>query len=299
MKRRGLSLLEVLLALAILGGCLATIGTLIRLGSRGAIEARELTSAQILCEGKLAEFTSGIQFPEPGGPYYFEMAEDAGWVYYVDMAPLPQPGLLSLTVTVAQDNQLEPLKKPLSVSLTRWMQDPNLVLEEPEMPVEEEASTGVAPTINNNNNAGGGGGAGGQGGQGGQRGGRGGQNGQGGGQGPFAGGGPGGRGGQSGRGGGQPGQGGRGGGQFGGGGGQGPFGGQGGGGRGGQFGGGGGGQAPFGGGGGGRGGGGFGGGGQGGFGGGGGGQGPFGGGGGGGARGGGGGGATRGGGGNF
>ena len=53
--RRGLSLLEVMLAIAILGGSIAVIGELIRVGTISAAKTRDLTTAQILCESTLAE----------------------------------------------------------------------------------------------------------------------------------------------------------------------------------------------------------------------------------------------------
>lgn len=129
MKRRGLSLLEVMLALAILGGSLTAIGMLVRLGSRAAVEARELTNAQLLCESKLAEITAGLLPLEPGGPWNFDLPEQADWVYFVDVEPLPTPGMVAVTVTVAQDSGNTQL--PRFFSLVRWMQDPNLILADP------------------------------------------------------------------------------------------------------------------------------------------------------------------------
>jgi prepilin-type N-terminal cleavage/methylation domain-containing protein len=142
MKRRraGFSLLEVLLALAILGTSLAAISILVRLGSRSAVNAREVTTAQLLCEAKLAEITSGMLPADPGGPWQFDLPEHAGWVYYVDLQPLPQPGLMSMNVTVMQDlGPTNTTQKPLSFTLVRWIQDPGLEL--PEEPTPTDTST--------------------------------------------------------------------------------------------------------------------------------------------------------------
>ncbi|MBW8884274.1 MAG: prepilin-type N-terminal cleavage/methylation domain-containing protein, partial [Planctomycetia bacterium] len=51
--QRGLSLMEVILAIAILGGALAMIGQLIRIGSRSAAEARDLTMSQLYAESEM------------------------------------------------------------------------------------------------------------------------------------------------------------------------------------------------------------------------------------------------------
>ena len=58
-SRQGLSLMEVIIALAILGLALAAIGELIRVGARNAEVSRKRTTAQLLCENKLAEIKAG------------------------------------------------------------------------------------------------------------------------------------------------------------------------------------------------------------------------------------------------
>ena len=48
--RRGLSLLEVILAIAILGLSIVALGQLVRLGSQASVDAQNLNQAQVLCE---------------------------------------------------------------------------------------------------------------------------------------------------------------------------------------------------------------------------------------------------------
>ena len=64
-RRPAFSLLEVLLSLAIMVGAIAALSALIEVGIRHAVVARSMTEAQLLCESKMAEITSGIQAPEP------------------------------------------------------------------------------------------------------------------------------------------------------------------------------------------------------------------------------------------
>ena len=66
--RTGLSLLEVMLALAILGGALAAIGELMRIGARNAEKARDLTTAQMICESTMAEIQLGFIAMQSVGP---------------------------------------------------------------------------------------------------------------------------------------------------------------------------------------------------------------------------------------
>lgn len=124
-KRHGLSLLEVILAIAILGVSLAMIGELVRLGSRSAIASRELTKAQLHCESKMAEIVAGIEPAQPFGPT--ELQYDPDWLYEIEVAPTDRPGLIAVRVTVA--DSLDPLTSH-SFSLVRWLPDPAISFEE-------------------------------------------------------------------------------------------------------------------------------------------------------------------------
>jgi hypothetical protein len=130
--RGGFSLLEVVLALAILVCAIAVLGELVRLGTMSAAGARDLTQAQLLCESKLAEITAGILPPDPVQYAMFEAyTEDqiestAEWVYSVELEATDLPGLVVVRVTVEQD--LPPELRPATFALARLMQDPSYVL---------------------------------------------------------------------------------------------------------------------------------------------------------------------------
>ena len=123
-KRSGLSLLEVVLALAILGLALAAIGELMRIGSRSAEMARDLTTAQILCETKMSEIVIGLL---PTTPIAEAPIQDVGmgndWLYAIETQMIDQAGLISIRVTVQQNPDY--VSRPVSFSLVRWMIDPN------------------------------------------------------------------------------------------------------------------------------------------------------------------------------
>ena len=73
--RRGLSLLEVVLAIAILGMSLATIGQLIRIGARNAVMARDLATAQMYAESTLADVAAGqVTVPAAWTQFQFDGA---------------------------------------------------------------------------------------------------------------------------------------------------------------------------------------------------------------------------------
>jgi type II secretion system protein I len=125
-RRAGLSLLEVMLALAILGGSLAVIGELMRFGMRNAEAARDLSTAQVFCEAKVNEIAAGLLPPQSISNTPIEEAanlEAAGlWLYSVDVQQVDQQGLIAVTVSVFQDPNLK--MRPVEFSLARWMIDP-------------------------------------------------------------------------------------------------------------------------------------------------------------------------------
>jgi prepilin-type N-terminal cleavage/methylation domain-containing protein len=134
--RRGFTLLEVMLALAILVGALAVLGELGRTGTRCAKISRDLTRAELLCESIMNEITAGIITPDTvqgatvvdpvQGTTDNQTAsdDDAPWVYSIDLQTIDQDGLMAVTVTVSQD--LPAAQHPVGFSLTRWIPDPDI-----------------------------------------------------------------------------------------------------------------------------------------------------------------------------
>jgi type II secretion system protein I len=121
--RRGLSLLEVMLALAILGGALAVIGELTRLGARNAEMARDQTIAQRLCANKMSELSAGLLVPQAVTLAPVEELEDQKtWLYSIEVEQLPQTGMIGVWVTVEQSPDI--VSRPVSYTLVRWMMDP-------------------------------------------------------------------------------------------------------------------------------------------------------------------------------
>jgi type II secretion system protein I len=122
--RRGFSLLEVILALAILTGAIAVLGEAIRLGMRNAQTARDLTQAQLLCESKLAEIATGILPSDPVQQVPFDCVVGDGeieWLYSISRETSEEDGLYLVCVTVTQN--LAPEKRPVEFSLYRWVPD--------------------------------------------------------------------------------------------------------------------------------------------------------------------------------
>lgn len=117
--RSGMSLLEVLLSIAILGTSLVIVGQLIGNGYRSANEARLRSAAAIHCDAIMAEIAAGsLPVGGSGGP----VPGSDEWEYSVSSQPGVQPGLLSVTVTVTQSTGVN---NPLQLSVVRFMPDPD------------------------------------------------------------------------------------------------------------------------------------------------------------------------------
>jgi type II secretory pathway pseudopilin PulG len=97
-RRRGVTLLEVLLALGILVLSLAAIGQLYGNGVRGSLRAKLQTEAILRCETKLAEVVAGVEPFQTATDTPF--ADDAAWTWSVTLTEAEQYGLYEAEVTV-------------------------------------------------------------------------------------------------------------------------------------------------------------------------------------------------------
>lgn len=121
MRRSAFTLLEVILALAILTGALAVLGELVRSGLNSAKRARDLSRATLLCEEKLAQIATGMLPPEPVMGAVIQEEYSGEWLYSVEIEDTGLPTVLAVRVTVQRDQAAE--KRPVTCSLVRWMRN--------------------------------------------------------------------------------------------------------------------------------------------------------------------------------
>jgi prepilin-type N-terminal cleavage/methylation domain-containing protein len=142
--RAGFTLLEMLLALAILGGSLAVLSQIAATGTEAARESRDLAMARLLCQSKLSEILlqniTPVAVP-PTPAEVFDSGSLTPFTYSVEVQPGPLEGLLAIRVVVQATN-LDGGPPLATYSLTRWMIDPAIGLEEAEM--EEQAMRDAA-----------------------------------------------------------------------------------------------------------------------------------------------------------
>ncbi|MEZ6105956.1 MAG: hypothetical protein R3B96_07520 [Pirellulaceae bacterium] len=121
--RAGITLLEVILSIAILGGALAVIGELVRLGTRAALAAHETTIAHVLADSRMAEVAAGAV--ELANVSSTTCEESPDWVYSIEIQQTQQVGLLMVVVFVQQDPAR--FAYPIGFRLYRMMPDPEYV----------------------------------------------------------------------------------------------------------------------------------------------------------------------------
>ncbi|QDU99228.1 hypothetical protein Pla8534_71410 [Lignipirellula cremea] len=152
-----MSLLEVILALAIFGLSMGAIGQLIRLGLKSAGFARDLTTAQLLCESRLNELTAGVTPIETVQDAPLEL--DPSWLHAVSLRQIQTQGLVEIRVVVYREPQAG--ARPLEFALVRWIPDPGITIDEGDGTQQEmqdftQPPTPSAPSGNTGGNTGGG-----------------------------------------------------------------------------------------------------------------------------------------------
>jgi Tfp pilus assembly protein PilV len=126
--RRGLSLVEVLLSLAILIIGLTAIGQLVNLGTDAGSEARAYARGNRLAQAKMAEVEAGVLPVSSPADGQFD-GDDAAWTYSVMSEPTGptnstgQSTVYNVTVTVSSDVK----GKPIQVVLVQMVFDPTLM----------------------------------------------------------------------------------------------------------------------------------------------------------------------------
>lgn len=131
--RPGLTLLEVILALAILGGAIAVISQASWSGLENARRTRDFVRAELLAENLMSEMLIGARPLEaaPETAFDEEQCPDEAdrWTFSIEVSPAAVSGLLTICVTVREKTDLP---HGVEFSLLRWTLDPNTETSESE-----------------------------------------------------------------------------------------------------------------------------------------------------------------------
>lgn len=141
-RRRGISLLEVLVAMAVLVLALVAINRLVDIGTERGADARFHTRGTRLAQAKMAEVEAGLVSVSSETEGQFE-GDDAAWSFKVTPEPAGPPNLYTVTVRATRDAQ----GRPVEIVLTQMVFDPTMMgsAAQAERPAAEDpATTGTA-----------------------------------------------------------------------------------------------------------------------------------------------------------
>ena len=128
-KRRAgaFTLLEIILALAILAGSLAALGEVMRAADRNAALTRDETQAQILASSIVDELASGARTLAAVSQHSFDVDQDQQWVYSIALEDTGYAELVGVRVIVEQ--RLEAQLQPARFELVRWLPNPDAMVQ--------------------------------------------------------------------------------------------------------------------------------------------------------------------------
>jgi type II secretion system protein I len=97
---RGITLYEVVIALAIFAGAIAALSQALSTATRAALQSRMESQAVLLCQTKLAEIVAGAVPSTSTGATAFTESGLEGWTWSVEVTPAGHTGINQVSVTV-------------------------------------------------------------------------------------------------------------------------------------------------------------------------------------------------------
>ena len=124
-QRHGITLFEVVLALAIFLLAFAAVGQIVQNGSRASVDGQLQNDAVLRAQSKLAEIIAGVEPMSAMQGQAFE--DDADWTWSLTMGDGPHVDLVLLTVMVEHIGGNG--ETDASFSINRLVRDPQLFID--------------------------------------------------------------------------------------------------------------------------------------------------------------------------
>lgn len=142
--RQGMSLLEVVLALAILAMSAAILAQVSRTATDNGLLAHRLSTAQILAESKMAEVVTGA-IALQGGTGWTPITDpvpNGTWYYQIEMMAATRKDMVGVRLAVTDEPGMQENRELFFI--VRWMIDPSLGLDTmPTTPTGAAGGTGA------------------------------------------------------------------------------------------------------------------------------------------------------------
>ncbi len=147
--RKALSLLEVVLALSILGIATGILSTIMQQSADNGLRARRMTQAEMVCESKMAEAMAGALPLQSTQWTSIASIDGTTWYYSLEVIQAEQPNLIGVVIQVNDELAMTESQRPLS-RLIQWIIDPSLGLDtkpaaETDTTGQSTSSTGATP----------------------------------------------------------------------------------------------------------------------------------------------------------
>lgn len=146
--RVGMSLIEVILALAIMMMALVAIGKLVDVGLDRSLDAQLQTRGTLLAESKLAEVEAGAVSLQGESGTFDEAPE---WSWSVESTPSGPANLYQVTVRVSRTTP----GRPFEVAMTQLILDPTVIGSAAQAEVPTTTTDGSTTTTGSSTNTGG------------------------------------------------------------------------------------------------------------------------------------------------
>jgi len=128
-NRKGISLLEVVLSLAILAMSAAILAQITWTATDNGLIANRLATAQILAESKMAEIVTGA-IPLQGAVGWTPITDvvpNGSWYYQVQTVTATRPNMVGVRLSITDEAGVTDNREMFFV--VRWMIDPSLGLD--------------------------------------------------------------------------------------------------------------------------------------------------------------------------
>ncbi len=134
--RSAFTLLEVILALAILAGAVAVLGEVMSIAGRSGADAQAESKAQMLASSVMDEMLAGLVPMTQQSRAPLDSDSAIPWVYSVTLTDTAFVGLSAVEVVVEQD--LEKQFRPVKYRLVRWVSEDSLIDDSEEESTESD-----------------------------------------------------------------------------------------------------------------------------------------------------------------
>jgi prepilin-type N-terminal cleavage/methylation domain-containing protein len=147
--RGGLTLLEVILALTILGIACAFMAQAMQLATSNAIAAQRQAEAELAADSVMSQVIAGVIPMQPTTTWtpIGTSTTSSSWSYMLQLVPCEVANMLSIQIDVRDDSDQD-LTRPADLTVIRWIIDPALGLDLPPdaLGTGEETGQGAAAT---------------------------------------------------------------------------------------------------------------------------------------------------------